>query len=144
MSQTPYSSHGLGEGYPQLRLPGGVPADVVPCGNRTAHHHIYQPLPQGKANGAAHAYHPRRQWAQRVGRQPRPLGDTEVHPLWVVHEHLSGLPAQRWLLLHLFHSWTGRYQPRYVARQAEAQRQCVGLHPVPQLPDGMSCESRPR
>ena len=61
------------------------------CRHRSADDHLHLALPQGPSDGRSDAYHPRGQRAQRVDRQPRALGGPEVHPLWLVHEHLPRL-----------------------------------------------------
>ena len=78
-------------------------------------------------------------------RKARPtLGGAEVHPLWLMHEHLSCISTLWRLFLQLLHSWPHRHQFRYVERQASPQRQCIGLHALPKLPDGVSCQGEPR
>lgn len=52
--------------------------------------------------------HYRRQRTKPHSLSPRPYPDAELHPLRCLHEHLSGLPAQRRLFIYLFHSGSHR------------------------------------
>ena len=54
--ETAHRCHRTGEGDTKLRLSGSVPAHALQSRNRTAHHNIYESLPQGTPNGRTDAH----------------------------------------------------------------------------------------